>query len=337
MVLLLRFAIALLAAVLTVGMAVHAWRQRSFGVACLALWMAMVAVSGVALVTMITPNGRLTASGLVLTTSATLLAGPLLLGYVIYAVRGMRLHWAWFLPFALHLLVVIALGRRSNLYVGYLPVLVTELAYTLMAWGVWLRGARPRSSQPAVVAVLAGVTAMHLGQVASVLDFVGVLDYRPIRQAPLVVVGLWLTAALVLAVIDSPLTRRLVPALVPPTNDADRALFQRIEAAMRDGRPWSDPTFDVGALARLLGTYPNAVSRALGRAGGTTFYDYVNRHRIEEARRLLADPREARLKIEALSLQVGFRARSTFFKLFREHTGQSPAEYRAGRTSTGEA
>ena len=106
---------------------------------------------------------------------------------------------------------------------------------------------------------------------------------------------------------------------------------------MRESRPWSDPDFDVGGLAQLLGTHANAVSRALSRAGGTTFYRFVNDYRLREAARLLADPRESRIKIEALGRQAGFGARSTFFKLFRQHTGLTPAEYRATRIGRSDA
>jgi len=83
----------------------------------------------------------------------------------------------------------------------------------------------------------------------------------------------------------------------------------------------------------MLGTYPSAVSRALGRAGNTAFYDYVNEYRVREAQRLLTDPVESRFKVEALGRQAGFRARSTFFKLFRQHTGVTPAEYRASHAT----
>jgi transcriptional regulator GlxA family with amidase domain len=51
----------------------------------------------------------------------------------------------------------------------------------------------------------------------------------------------------------------------------------------------------------------------------------------------LSDPSEARIKIEALGRQAGFRARSTFFKLFRQHTGQTPSEYRAARNRHAQA
>lgn len=331
MAMLLRIAIALLSSLMVAGMATHAWRQRSFGVACLAAWMTTLSACAWLMVFAIFPNGRLTPMGMLLTGALTTLAGPLLLGYVIYAVRGLRLHWAWFLPFAAHVAGALALGTQFNYLFPTIPVILLEFCYTALGWLVWYRHARPRSGHLAALGVLLAVTSLHLGQALSIVDFLGYTDTRLLRSSPLYIVGAWLVVALVMALVEAPLLRRLVPSWTPPTSDADRELFVRVERLMQDKQPWSDPDFDVGALARLLGTYPNAVSRALGRAGGTTFYEYVNRHRVREAERLLADPKESKFKIEALGRQAGFRARSTFFKLFRQHTGLTPAEYRANR------
>lgn len=330
MVMLLRVTLAVLATLMCIGFSVHGWRQRSFGVICIALWMATLAFSAWAMVLLIRPDGLLTPLGLLVANPLSMLAGPLLLGYVIYAVRGERLHWAWFLPFLLYLAAIATLGTGVNLWFSTLRVMLVEFCYTGIAWIIWLRGARSATGQLAVLGVLAAVTSLHLGQAAGIFDYLGWIDFRPIRQAPLIIVAVWLTVALVMALVNSQWLRRLAPGWTPPVSPADRELFERSDQVMNGQRPWIDPEFDIGALARLLGTYPNAVSRALNRVGNTTFYDYTNAYRVREARRLLTDPEERNLKIEALGRLAGFRARSTFFKLFRQHTGQSPSEYRAG-------
>ncbi len=331
MIMLLRIVLAVLATLMLVGFAVHAWRQRSYGVTRLAMWMATLAFSTWAMIILIHPNGLLTPLGLVIVGALTMFAGPLVLSYVVYAIRGERLHWAWFAPALLYLAAVATLGFSVNLWFGTLRVMLVEFCYAGIAWIIWLRRAQPATGQPAVLGVLIAVTSLHLGQALGIFDYLGWIDFRPIRQAPLIIVAIWLVVAMVMALIDAPWLRRLAPAWTPPVSAADRELLDRSNRVMDDERPWVDPDFDIGALARLLDTYPNAVSRALNRAGSTTFYDYVNGYRVREARRLLTAPAERELKIEALGRLAGFRARSTFFKLFRQHTGQSPSEYRADR------
>ena len=333
MVVVLRVTVALLATLLACGIGAHAWRQRSFGAGCLALWMAALAMNTWQLVLVAFSGGRFTPGGCLLFELLVTLAAPLLLGYVTYAVRGVRLHWAWFLPFAALLAASTALGTRLTAHLGALELIPLQVFYTAVAWVAWFRHAQPRTGQPAVIGVLTAVTVVHVAQVLGLLCSLGYIDYWPIRQAPFLVLSAGLALAVVVALTDSARFRRLAPALTPPVHDSERALFARIEELMNEERPWSNPEFDVGVMARMLGTYPSAVSRALGRAGNTAFYDYVNEHRVREAQRLLTDPVESRFKVEALGRQAGFRARSTFFKLFRQHTGVTPAEYRASHAA----
>jgi len=269
MVMLLRIVLAVLATLMLAGFSFHAWRQRSFGVTCLALWMATLAVSAWALVFLIHPNGLLSPLGLLVTGALTMFAGPLMLAYVVYAIRGERLHWAWFTPALLYLAAVAALGFGVNLWFGTLRVMLVEFCYAAIAWIVWLRAAQPAVGQPAVLGVLVAVTSLHLGQVVGIADYLGWIDFRPIRQAPLIIVSIWLVVALVMALVDAPWLRRLAPGWTPPVSPADRELLERSDRVMTETRPWINPDFDIGALARLLDTYPNAISRALNRATST--------------------------------------------------------------------
>ena len=58
---------------------------------------------------------------------------------------------------------------------------------------------------------------------------------------------------------------------------------------------------------------------------GSAFTDYVNALRIQEARRLLADPT---LKVYEIAEQVGFTDYHYFLKIFRKVTGKSPTDMR---------
>ncbi|HEX5664025.1 MAG TPA: helix-turn-helix domain-containing protein, partial [Xanthomonadaceae bacterium] len=62
-----------------------------------------------------------------------------------------------------------------------------------------------------------------------------------------------------------------------------------------------------------------------------TFYEFVNLHRIEAVKRELLDGSRPMLD---LALEAGFSNKSTFNKVFKEHTGQTPSAFRrAGNTS----
>jgi AraC-like DNA-binding protein len=317
---------------LTFGIAAHAWRQRSFGLACLAAWMATLAATAWVIVGGLTPGAGMSATGRLLIPLLSTPAGPLLYGYVLHASRGTRLHWGWFVPAAAHLVAALALGTALNQAINLHHVIWLEYLMLVAAWWVWCRTGGSMRDRLAPGWVLGAATALALANVLQTLSFMRVIALTPfVAYAPFGVVAAWALVAIVIALAESPSLRRLARGRDATTAGADAALFERIGKTMLESDPWAQPDFDVGGLARLLDTHPNAVSRALSRAGHTNFYDFVNGYRLREAERLLSDPRESRVKIEALGRQAGFRARSTFFKLFRQHSGQTPAEYRASR------
>lgn len=332
---LLRYSVALMAVLLAFGIGVHAWRQRSYGLGCLAGWVATVAVAALGLAFAVPGSHR---PGLdLLITLLNTLAAPLLLSFVVHAVRGTRLHWAWFLPFAVHVVAAVVIGTPLLQQIKFTTSVMYEYGFTALAWVVYARSSATRRDLLPVLGVLVAVTTLHLAQLTQILALQGFYAMDLVRQAPFIVLVIWFAIAIGIAAAETPVVRRLVPTLAATADDEDRALFARIVRIMAEQRPWADPELEVGGLAAMLDTNPNAVSRALSRAGVTTFYAFVNLHRVREAQRLLLDPNEARVKVEALGRQAGFRSRSTFFKAFREHTGLTPSEYRAAQSAPSSA
>ena len=67
-------------------------------------------------------------------------------------------------------------------------------------------------------------------------------------------------------------------------------------------------------------------SKIFRKATGMTFTEFVARVRVENAKKLLQDPR---LRITEVSDAVGFNSISQFNRLFRRHAGLAPKTYRA--------
>jgi AraC-like DNA-binding protein len=58
------------------------------------------------------------------------------------------------------------------------------------------------------------------------------------------------------------------------------------------------------------------------------FSDFINYYRVEEAKKLLQDPRGAQKKIIVLAFDVGFNTKVAFYNVFKKFTGMTPAQYR---------
>lgn len=79
-------------------------------------------------------------------------------------------------------------------------------------------------------------------------------------------------------------------------------------------------------VARQVSVSPFHFCKVFKRATGMTFTDFVNRARVEKAKRMLMKP-EAR--ITEVAYDVGFQSLSHFNRSFRRIANESPTEFRS--------
>jgi AraC-like DNA-binding protein len=113
------------------------------------------------------------------------------------------------------------------------------------------------------------------------------------------------------------------------SSPAATALLTHLDAALGSSALLSNANFSLAEAARVAAATPEAVAIALAGERGLTFKEYLTRVRIDEAKRLLVNPAEARTSMEAIGLLAGFGSRSAFYKAFHDQTGVSPAAFRA--------
>jgi AraC-like DNA-binding protein len=81
----------------------------------------------------------------------------------------------------------------------------------------------------------------------------------------------------------------------------------------------------VAEISQAVGLHPNYAMGLFKKTFGTTLIDYLTRHRISHAQRLLATTDK---KIVEIAFASGFSSISRFNEAFREACGCTPREYR---------
>lgn len=110
------------------------------------------------------------------------------------------------------------------------------------------------------------------------------------------------------------------------TEEDTSRIAAKVQAAMEADELYLDPNLSLRILAKHVSVPPNYVSQTLNGHIGETFFDYINRWRIEYAKPLLATSDESVLNI---TYDSGFNSRSSFYKAFKKETGQTPSAYRS--------
>jgi AraC-like DNA-binding protein len=106
-------------------------------------------------------------------------------------------------------------------------------------------------------------------------------------------------------------------------------LHRALLALMDEARPYLRSELTLPELAGLLSTSAHNLSEVINSRIGLSFYDFVNKYRVEEVRRRLVDPRLAHQTLLAIALDTGFGSKSSFNEIFKKHTGMTPSRYRA--------
>lgn len=100
---------------------------------------------------------------------------------------------------------------------------------------------------------------------------------------------------------------------------------QKIAALFRDEHIFLNPNLKLSDIAKAIGTNRTYVSTFFNRDAGCTFYDYVNRYRVDYACRLLENSKE---RINVIAEKSGFNSPQSFIRVFNKIKGVSPAKYR---------
>lgn len=106
---------------------------------------------------------------------------------------------------------------------------------------------------------------------------------------------------------------------------------EKIDSVMRSEKPYlmADITLDV--LAERLAIPARDLSMIINRHFDNNFYEFINNYRIEEAKKILIDPKNKDKTITDIYLEVGFNSKSVFNTFFKKIVGQTPSEYRQVR------
>lgn len=93
-------------------------------------------------------------------------------------------------------------------------------------------------------------------------------------------------------------------------------------------KPYLDTDITLPKLAERLDTSKEVLSQVINRELNLNFNTFLNRYRVEEAKKKLRDPKENQFVILKIALDVEFNSKSSFNAVFKKMTGMSPSQYR---------
>ncbi|MBN1927505.1 MAG: AraC family transcriptional regulator [Prolixibacteraceae bacterium] len=92
--------------------------------------------------------------------------------------------------------------------------------------------------------------------------------------------------------------------------------------------PYLNPDLSMSILSEKLEIPKHHITEVLNGVLGKNFFQFVNEYRVNEVKKKLNDPKNL-YSIEAIGYECGFNSKSTFFSVFKQITGQTPAQFKS--------
>lgn len=92
-------------------------------------------------------------------------------------------------------------------------------------------------------------------------------------------------------------------------------------------KPYVQSRLSIQDLAQALDVPVRHLSQVINEHLDQSFYDFINRYRVEEFKTRVADPRHKNYTLLSIAIDCGFNSKSSFNRIFKKFEGCTPTEY----------
>lgn len=104
--------------------------------------------------------------------------------------------------------------------------------------------------------------------------------------------------------------------------------IEKVIKAMDEDKLFMNSRLTLEDFSTRIGVPSRQVSAIINRHLNQNFHEFVNKHRVDEAKRILSDLTNQQQNVMEIATTVGFNSKPAFNRFFKKFTGLTPSEYR---------
>ncbi len=108
-------------------------------------------------------------------------------------------------------------------------------------------------------------------------------------------------------------------------------ICDKIVEYLQNSKAYTNPDFSINMLSQEMRLHPREVSLAINGYLHQNFFNFVNKMRVEEAKRLLCSQTSA-ITTDSVYPECGFSSRSSFYMVFKKIEKTTPAQWKKNNT-----
>ncbi len=111
-------------------------------------------------------------------------------------------------------------------------------------------------------------------------------------------------------------------------NSEKNLILSKLNELLNNDKIYVEFDLTIQDVADKIGTKVNKLSQVINETYNKNFFDFINFHRVKEAKKLIENPDYYNTKILAIAYDSGFGSKSTFYSTFKKHTDMTPTQYK---------
>ena len=110
------------------------------------------------------------------------------------------------------------------------------------------------------------------------------------------------------------------------SENKSKIIYEKVLEIMEKEKPYLNEELKLNDLAKLLNVQSHHLSAAINKNGNVNFYRFINSYRVDEVKEKLKND-NMQTNLLAIALESGFSSKSSFNRIFKEITGNTPSSY----------
>lgn len=110
-------------------------------------------------------------------------------------------------------------------------------------------------------------------------------------------------------------------------DEKQTAVVDKVKNLLTNEKLYLNPELTIIQISDKIGEHPRTVSGSINRVCQENFNRFINKYRVEEAKKLLRDKNSELLNMEGIGSEAGFKSNSSFYNAFKKELNVTPLQY----------
>ena len=106
-------------------------------------------------------------------------------------------------------------------------------------------------------------------------------------------------------------------------------VIRKLVHAMETDKMYLNQNLSLNDVSQAIGIPRYNISLVLNNKLNNTFFDYINKYRVEEVKKIIRMPGSEKLTLLGISFEAGFNSKATFNRSFKKYVNLTPQQFRS--------